>query len=139
MGVEKDKEAVRRERQRKSKPSGKGFGDYKFIDINLTEEEKEIFRMEHFDAKLNTMTLIEDWVSAGYKLSISTDDKGGGVLVTLTARFGSAGNEGLILTARAGDAHKALQVLWYKDFFVCGDGGWALASGERSGLGGDIG
>ena len=114
------------------------FGSARFARIELSEAEKEDFRALRAGGEFD-LTVVGVWLDMGYKLSLSRDERGGGMVAVLTPLFLDVENAGLQLSARAGDWAGAVDVLEYKDRYVAGEDGWAACENIRNGSHSDIG
>lgn len=114
------------------------FGTARFVRIELTGQEKGEFRTLLDNGEFEQPP-IQHWLDMGYKLTLSVDERGGGVVAVLSPQFLDVENAGLQLSARAGTWHDALAVLEYKDFYLAGEDGWAATEQRRGGSYSDIG
>ena len=113
------------------------FGSARFARIELVEAEKEDFRTLRAGGEFDNPP-VQHWLDMGYKLTLSADENGGGVVAVLTPLFMDVENAGLQLSARAATWDGALQVMEYKDFYVAGEDGWAACEQARGGTHSDI-
>ena len=141
MGIDPD----RRNTSKQGKGKGKDtrlekipFGATRFARIELNEKEKQDFRVL-WDAGEFNAPPFDVWLGMGYKLSATPDERGGGVICTLSPIYQSCENAGLQLSARAGDFLRACAVLEYKDRYVAGEDGWMACETRRRGNQSDIG
>jgi len=142
MGYEKSKTGSNREKGSKArggKPDGGlAFGDYRFVRIELTAEERDECR-DFIQEKTARLEDIDAFLGQGFTVKFSTDKKGGGSLCAVTCSDPEHGDRGLILTARGSTASVAWLVLMYKDLVICADRGWRQTESERGGGFSDIG
>lgn len=114
------------------------FGSTRFARIELTEAEKDDFN-KLWAADEFTTPPFDEWARLGYKFSATPDERGGGIICTLSPIYTSCENAGLQLSARAGNFLKACAVLEYKDRYVAGEDGWLACENRRGGNSQDIG
>lgn len=108
------------------------YSDFKFVRIELSEEEKAEFRGLLRSGDEPELDL-DDLVSKGYALSLSLDRDGKTVLVTLKQLYVLGENTRGILTARHGSARGALACLAYKLQVIIGNRFWQEAEMARGG------
>lgn len=140
MGANKSKKADTSSRRIgiADKRSKVPFNEFRFVRIELTEPEKQEFRALLDSGEFDEIPL-DGWIGRGFKISISPDDKGGGIIASLSATYSDSDNKGLVLTARGRDAITALAVLEYKDKYLAGEDGWGSCEDRRGGSYSDIG
>jgi len=142
MGYEKSKTGSNRER--KGKPAGDStthklsFGDYRFVRIELTTDEKDDAR-EYIKENAALAFDPTAYLAANYSVKFSHDSKGGGVVCTVTCSNPDVGDRGLQLTGRGSTAAVAWLMFLYKDLVICADRSWKEAESERGGSYDDIG
>lgn len=142
MGYEKGKLQGARDNRKKT-DGGKlrdklSFGDYRFVRIELTTEEKDEAR-EYIAKAPFGLDAVDRYMEAAYTVKFSRDKKGNGVLCAVTCSDNESGDRGLILTARGGTATVAWLMFLYKDLVICDDRSWLQAESERGGSYDDIG
>lgn len=115
-----------------------GFGDYRFVRIELLTSEKDQFKAD-VEAGDWTAPDMDEYLGKGYTLKFSSDPRGSGRLCTITCTDVESGDAGLQLTGRGSTAAAAYSVAAYKDFVICGDRSWLEAEHERGGSYDDIG
>ena len=142
MGYEKGKQQSARDNRKKAdgdKLRDKlAFGDYRFVRIELSAEEKEHAREYIAEATFGLETA-DRYLETGYTVKFSSDKKGGGKLCAVTCSDSDSGDRGLILTARGSTATIAWLMFLYKDLAICADRSWLQAESERGGSYDDIG
>lgn len=114
------------------------FGDYRFVRIDLSSEEKDDFHTRVGDGSFRPLG-IAAYLSDGYSVKFSQADGGKTVVCTLTQTNVSHPNAGLSISGRGRDTETAFAVVAYKDIVVCNDGQWLQTEYERSGTSPDIG
>jgi len=101
------------QKSKKSKVEWKGY-----LRVNLTEEQDK-----HFDEWVPVQSIqISDFdilCNNGFKLSFNWDDFHQGISASLFASDPRLSWAGWVLTAWAGDAESALELLFYKHYIVC--------------------
>lgn len=99
--------------------------------INLTREQNEVFESEYasLSARFDDIDIL---INNGYKLSFSWDDYNSGVSAALYAKDQKMDWAGYTLTAWAGDAQTALNLLLFKHFIVAQQK-WEIVKAEREG------
>lgn len=114
------------------------FSQFRFVRIEINEAEKQQFRALLESGEFDPIPL-DEWLDRGYKLSISNDSQGSGILASITSVNSDAHDAGLVLTGRGRDAITALAVLCYKDRYLAGEEGWLACESRRGGQYSDIG
>lgn len=114
------------------------YSDYRFVRIELTEQEKQQFRDLLAAGEFESLS-VTDFVREGYKLSFSEGDEGHTVICSVSQPHADHHNAGLILTGRGGDAETALAVVAFKHVYLCEDTLWRSAEDNRGGSYNDIG
>lgn len=99
--------------------------------INLTQEQNDVFEREYANLSPR-MEDIDILVNNGYKLSFSWDDYNSGVSASLYAKNQKMEWAGYTLSAWAGDAQTALNLLLFKHFVVAKEQ-WEIVKKEREG------
>lgn len=142
MGYEKSKLQSARDNRKKadgSKLRDKlAFGDYRFVRIELSAEEKDDAR-EYLATAQVGLEAADRYLETGYTVKFSHDKKGAGVLCAVTCSDVESGDRGLILTARGSTTAVAWLMFLYKDLVICADRSWLQAESERGGSYDDIG
>lgn len=77
-----------------------------YINLNLSAEQKGAF--DRWAEGASPWEALEAHVADGVNLSLKVEPKSGGFLASATQRRVSSQNAGLVVTARGGDATKAL-------------------------------
>lgn len=77
-----------------------------YINLNLSTEQKAAF--DSWAGGASPWEALEAHVADGVNLSLKVEPKSGGFLASATQRRVSSPNAGLVVTARGGDATKAL-------------------------------
>lgn len=77
-----------------------------YINLQLSPEQKETY--DAWASSESFWQWLQSSVEEGVNLSLKLDPKGTGYLASATQRRVSSPNAGLVVTARAGDAAKAL-------------------------------
>lgn len=95
-----------------AKPKQPGFGDIKFINYSLSDEQKRELKAtpytaEEFSDDLDRVT------NSGYKVSFSEDEYNQCASVFFTPKDAGNVNKGLILTARGSTMLKAFKQAMY--------------------------
>lgn len=114
------------------------FSEFRFVRIELTEQEKNSYRQLLESGEFDEIPL-DEWLASSYKVSLSADGEGGGVVASITSVYSDSPNAGLVLTARGRSAVSALAVLTYKDRYLAGEDGWLACESGRGGSYSDIG
>lgn len=114
------------------------FSDFRFVRIELTEQEKQSFKALLESGEFDEIPL-DEWMERELKLSVSVDTEHRSVLASLTVPYSDMQDAGCVLTARGRDAITALAVLTFKDRHLAGEGGWRQCESERGGSYSDIG
>lgn len=99
--------------------------------INLTREQDELFTTDYASRDV-TLSDVDILVNNGYKLSISFDAYNHGVTASLYAQDQKMEWAGYTLTAWAGDAQTAINLLLFKHYVVAGEH-WEVVREEREG------
>lgn len=108
-----------------------GAFNARFVGIELLAEEKQQFRALLDSGEFSDLQ-VDDFIERGYKVTFTSDKRGGGVICTLSAPDADHVNNGLLLTGRGRDATTALGVVAFKDIYLCPDGLWLEAESLRS-------
>jgi hypothetical protein len=77
-----------------------------YVNLNLTAEQKAVF--DQWAEGSSPWEALEAHTADGVNLSLKIDPKSGGFLASATQRRVGSPNAGLVVTARAGQATKAL-------------------------------
>jgi len=124
---------------RRSKRGGTvPFSEMRFVNLELSEKEKEEFRAL-LAADEFTGEFLDTCIKAGYKITYSADKNGGGVLCSIRCEAAGLLDSGLILTGRGKSARIALAVCEYKSAYLSDENGWAAAENARGRSQDDIG
>lgn len=99
--------------------------------INLNNEQAEVFDRD-YSKVIPPFSDIDILVNNGYKLSFSWDDYNTGVSASLYAASKKMDWAGYTLSAWAGDAQTALNLLLFKHFVVAQQK-WEIVPHEREG------
>lgn len=97
---------------------------YEFVNLNLTEAEKEDFKKQYATESDKFLRGIDELLQAGYKLSVTWDKDNKCAIASLTCREPQDPNFNYVLTARSGDMWEAQSLVMYKHLYVCDDGDW---------------
>lgn len=142
MGVSKSEQIARGGgRGRDPKGGDKSAGGttaFRFVNIELTAEQKEDFKALLAAGEFNEVC-VDDWTRLGYKVSFTSGDAGKTSICSVVCGVEGDPNHGQILTGRGGDSTTALRVAAYKDTYLCEDGVWGTSPNLRGGAAGDIG
>lgn len=113
--------------------SGEWIG---FVDINLSEAEKEGVKGDVSEGLMPSPEILQELVSGGYKVTFAEDGRGGGVIATATGKRDDNPNRGYSLAGRGPDVLSALAMLEYKVESLCHWGCWldlpVASSGQLS-------
>lgn len=82
-----------------------------YINLQLSDAQKEVY--DTWEASESFWVWLQSSVEDGVNLSLKLDPKGKGYLASATQRRASSPNAGLVVTARAGAAAKALGRVLY--------------------------
>lgn len=125
--LERGKESRAKGKGSKGKPPREWHG---FVDIPLSKDDKERLADSVFDAS-ELLEVVEDWLSEGYKVSLSPDVEHGSTIATLTGVGAHCTNSGYSLSARGPHAPGALGALAYKHNAIAGRGSWVDVGSSR--------
>lgn len=128
--VNEKRERSGRAKPRNSKPPKLSFGDYRFIDVELTSDEKDDFR-ERLEEGSFVPLSVTDYLREGYTVKFSPRDGGKTVVCTLTCTDASHQNAGLSISGFAGDDATAFSLVSYKDVVICNNGQWLASENDR--------
>ena len=95
-----------------------------FVDIVLSDDEKDRIKGDVDGGLVPAPTFIQALLDQGYKLSLSPDGRGGGVIATVTGAADGCLNQNYSLSGRGPDVVGALAMLEYKVENVCHWGHW---------------
>jgi len=142
MGYEKGKSAAKRDARmqgRDNKRQGTiDYRDYRFVHIDLREDEKRELRSIEYSLEGITAWMDECY-RAGYTGKFKSDSGRGTIHFTLSCDNPEAPNAGLRLSGFGQSSAAALVSCWYKDTVICADRDWRQAEHERGGDTLDIG
>lgn len=114
-----------RERLGMAKPNDRQSTWKGFVDVKLTEQEKENFTQ--WDVHDNDLfLLLAEAVVAGHKQSLTWNKQNETYVFSFTGNEGAGKHEGYTLSAFAGDWYIALRVLLYKHHVLL-EGDWSKA------------
>ncbi len=99
--------------------------------INLDDKQNALFD-EQYASAVPPLSDIDILINNGYKLSFSWDDYNSGVSASLYAKNQKMEWAGYTLSAWAGDAQTALNLLLFKHFIVAKER-WEIVKPEREG------
>lgn len=85
-----------------------------FINWAPSVEERRIIR-DYADKGVDTLKLAEDFLSHGYRVGLSFDERDKCMKVSITGVAGADGNVGYTLTLR----HASLEVAWVQAWYYC--------------------
>lgn len=102
---------ARLDKQGKAGPgfNGKSKGDVDwrgFINVNLNADQKAQFDI--WATTSEPLDILEEVVSAGCHIAVKINHDGGGFMASVTQRNPASVNAGLAVSARSGEAWKAL-------------------------------
>ena len=122
---------------RQGKERSNGLKNYSgswvgFVDLVLTNEEKEHLSSMGFEDYPDMRVFLERVLEDGYKVSLVTDEKHSCVIMTLTGKGEGCVNAGYSLSARGPDLLGALLVLDFKHRVLCDEGRWSGHEEGRS-------
>lgn len=108
MSVRGDTDGGTGKPARKQGKVGEGFDAVfrGYVNLNLTAEQKEAF--DGWSGGASPWEALQANVEDGVNISLKIDPKSSGYLASATQRRVGSPNAGLVVTARAGDAAKAL-------------------------------
>lgn len=108
MGRYEDKDGRPAKRARKPGTLGESYDAVfrGYINLNLSADQKASF--EPWSEGASPMEVLQASVEDGINISLKLEAKSGGYLASATQRRVSSPNAGLVVTARAGGAAKAL-------------------------------
>jgi len=114
------------------------YGEMRFVNIELTAEEKEEFR-KLLDANEFHPSFLDRCLAQNYTVTIGKDKRGNGILCSIRAEYKDMLDGGLILTGRGKDVLTAIAVCEYKNGYLADENGWLAAETARAGSYSDIG
>lgn len=95
------------------KKTKKGFGTFRFVNVTLNKQDKEIIRKTELDP-YEFYDYLKEWLDAGYKFSIRDNDEKGYYLASLSGVEERCPNKDYIVTARSSSLDECLVALAYK-------------------------
>ena len=101
--------------------SGEWIG---FVDITLSEDERERVKCDLEGGLLPSPGILQEMVDGGYKVTFVRDGRGGGCIATATGKGDDNPNRGYSLAGRGPDVAGALAMLEHKVVAVCQWGSW---------------
>lgn len=141
MGAMKNASSERKDARATASKGKQGkipFSDFRFVRIELTEDEKQTFRALLDSGEFDGISP-DDFVSQGCKVSFSAGDDAGTIICSVTCTDPTAVNAALVLTGRGRISTTALAVCMYKHIYLCSDGSWREGEARRGGGYSDIG
>lgn len=107
----------------KPKSRSGDVGGYKFINVSLSNDDKERLAT-YADEMGESLAVVFDLVSEGYKVSISLDSKHDSFIASLTDNNPKSSFHKYILTGRGTTALDAIASLCYKHYLLA-EGDWS--------------
>ena len=108
---------------------GKGQGNRaaqtampRFVDIRLDQTQKQKF-LQWFSPDADHVGWLQQFADDGYRVGVSWSGEHQSYTVSATCRDAASPNNGLCMTAFAGDLDKAIALLWFKHTLVA-EGVW---------------
>lgn len=116
------------------KGTGKRYTDgfLGFVDIPLSEHDKEALMGWTSEGAVNVADFLVTLMDEGYKFSLSMDVEHHSAIATATGKGDVCPNKGYALSARGPDALAAIVVLWYKLAQLSEWGAWTTDNGNGS-------
>ena len=96
-----------------------------FVDIPLSDHDRDEITVMLGQGSLDGMEFIERALEDGYKFSLSNDSAHSMYIATLTGKADGCENRGYALSGRGPDAVQAVLVLWYKHEVLAHLGKWS--------------
>ncbi len=121
MGVNKQSSLNRKDKHRK--PSADSV-EYRFLSHTLRQADKDWLGASDALALL-PLSLLPDFVSEGFKVSFSYDDRNRSFLCSITDKRGGSPFQGCILTGRGSSLDHAWLAVAYRHV-VLSEGDWAM-------------
>lgn len=109
---------------RKSSKSKSSFTDIKFINFQLNDSQKGLYDA-WVSQGVDILSLAEDAIRGGYKLSQGEDIQTGAIMCTITNRTGDPQFVSHCFTLRGRDYATALARVLYVHHIVC-EGDWSV-------------
>lgn len=111
-------------RTKKSGQRGGNFSDYTFVEIRLTQADKDAFKAWASSNASDGIDLLAALVNSGYKLSVSWSDYNDCYTASLTGTEENGPNYQHVMTSRSDDLYEAIMIALYKHYELCPDGEW---------------
>lgn len=102
----------------KGSNSGKSDSMPTFVDVKLTEADRENFLASLGDS-LDAVRVLQSFADDGYRVGVSWSGEHQSYTVSVTCRDGESGNNGLCMTSFAGSLEKGILLAWYKHNVIC--------------------
>jgi len=124
-------ESARGLKQGKSTRNGTSPAWRGFIDIDLTDADKDVVRDMSTEAE-DVLGIVAELVEDGNKLTLSNDAAHNSYVAAVTSRNAASPNAGLTLSGRGSTLWKAVNALWYKYASLAEGGAWENVPGNRA-------
>lgn len=138
MGYGKNPPQPKAKRESKREATRVPYSDFRFVRIELVEDEKEVLRALVGSGEFESLSA-DFFLELGYGVGFSTGDAGNTVICTVSMYNATHPNAGLRLTGRGRDAASALISCAYKHVYLCEDGMWRQGEDKRGGSTADYG
>lgn len=103
-----------------------------FVDIKLTEEERENF-LTALEDGLDAVKCLQTFADTGYRVGVAWSGEHQSYTVSVTCRDEESPNNGLCMTSFAGKLERAVLLAWFKHEVVCrGDWGGRVPPREEA-------
>lgn len=106
----------------------------RFVDVRLDSTQKQAF-VEWYSPRADQVQVLQQFTDSGYRVGVTWSGEHQSYTVSATCRDAESPNNGLCMTAFAGELGKAIALLWYKHQYVA-KGDW---TGVGAGGEGDFG
>lgn len=115
----------------KGKSNSKGGDWLGYVDLPLTDAERELIERSVDENQLDLLELLNMFLEEGYKVSFAITNQGKTIVVTLTGKLPECPNLGYSLSGFGPDLAGALQVVWFKHYHIANGESWHKVEGAR--------
>lgn len=98
----------------------------RFVDVKLDGDQRKQF-LEWFSPDADQVEWLQRFADDGYRVGVSWSGEHQSYTVSATCRDVDSPNNGLCMTAFAGELPKAIALLWFKHNYVA-EGRWSDVS-----------
>lgn len=104
--------------------TSRNFGDWQFVNINLSVQDQKSFGEWFADHETEILPMLSEVNADGYKFSISYDFDNECFIAALSGTKNTTENGGCTITARSSEWIESIGLVLFKHVVMCHTGSW---------------